>query len=362
MPAFIPPRRAARAALALRQRVRHALDRTLPGDAILWELSMGVATTRMLGAVAKLGVADALAERPATAHDLAEQLDLDADALHRVLRALVPTGTIRMDRHGRFRLAGPGRALASTHERSLNAWLRYQNLASTQAAWAALTDTVRTGENGFPLVHGTSVWTHFAEHPEEEQLFAAAMREATRMVLPMIVGGYPWPERGTVCDVAGGTGTVLASILERQPGLTGVLVDAPGVLREAEDNLRRLGVRDRVELREGDMFEHVDATADVYVLKDVLHDWDDARCTQILRTVRAPMPAGARVVLVESVQGQNEPDPLVSLIDVQMLTQCDGGRQRSVEELHGLLEQADLEPGAVHLTAGPALLEGVAPG
>ena len=360
MPEFVPPRRAARVALGLRQRVRHALDRSLPAEAILWELSMGMATTRMLGAVAELGVADALAEGPATAHDLAQRLDLDADALHRVLRALVPTGTIRMDRHGRFRLAGPGKALASTHGRSLNAWLRYQNLASTQAAWGALAESVRTGENGFPLVHGTSVWTHFAEHPEEEQLFAAAMREVTQIVLPMIAGGYPWPERGTVCDVAGGTGTVLAAILAGRPGLTGVLVDAPGVLREAEDNLRRLGVRDRVELREGDMFEHVDAAADVYVLKDVLHDWDDARCLTILRTVRAPMGKGARVVLVESVQEQNEPDPLVSLIDVQMLTQCDGGRQRSVGELHALLEQADLEPGAVHLTAGPALVEGVA--
>ena len=360
MPDLVPPRRAARAALGFRRRVRNALDRTLPGDAMLWELSMGMATTRMLGAVAALGVADALADGPATADELARRLDLDADALHRVLRALVPTGTVRLDRRGRFRLAGPGRALAGTHPRSLHAWLRYQNLPSTQAAWGALAETVRTGSSGFPLVHGTSVWQHFAEHPEEERLFASAMGEVTRMVLPMIASGYPWPESGTVCDVAGGTGTVLAAILARRPGLRGVLVDAPGVLREAEGHLTGLGVRDRVELREGDMFDHVDAEADVYVLKDVLHDWDDERCLQILRTVRAPMPSGSRVVLVESVQERDEPDPLVSLIDVQMLTQCDGGRQRSVGELHALLGRVGLRPGAVHLTAGPALVEGVA--
>ena len=360
MPEFVPPRRPARAALRFRRRARNALDRVLPPDAMLWELSMSMATTHMLAAVAELGVADALADGPATAHDLAKRLDLDADALHRVLRALVPTGTVRMDRHGHFRLAGPGRALASTHKRSLNAWVRYLGHPATHTAWGAVAQTVRTGEPSFPLVHGTSVWQHFADHPEEERLFAEAMREATQMVLPMIVAGYPWPETGTVCDVAGGTGTVLAAILAERPGLQGVLVDAPGVLHEAEDNLRRLGVRDRVELREGDMFDHVDATADVYVLKDVLHDWDDARCMRILRTTRAPMPKGARVVLVESVQERCEPDPLVSLIDVQMLTQCDGGRQRSVGELQGLLEQADLEPGAVHLTAGPALVEAIA--
>ena len=357
---LVPPRRAAHAALSLRQRVRHALDRALPADAVLWELSMGTAATHLLGAVADLGVADALADGPATAEELAQRLDLDADALHRVLRALVPTGTVRLDRRGRFRLAGPGRALASTHKRSLNAWVRYQSHDATQRAWGAVADTVRTGEPSFNLVHGRSVWAHFAEHPDEERLFAAAMREATRMVLPMVTGGYPWPDTGTVCDVAGGTGTVLAAILEQRPGLRGVLVDAPGVLREADANLRERGVRDRVELREGDMFERVDAAADVYVLKDVLHDWDDARCAQILRTVRAPMPSGARVVLVETLQERDEADPIVSLIDVQMLTQCDGGRQRSVAELHALLAQADLRPGAVHRTAGPALVEGVA--
>lgn len=355
-----PPRRAARAALALRRRVRNALDRVLPREAVLWELSMGVAHTRMLGTIAELGVADALAEGPATAAEVARRLDLDADALHRVLRGLVPTGAVGLDRRGRFRLVGPGRALAAGHERSLNAWVRYQNLRSTQDAWGALPSIVRTGEPGFQLVHGTSVWSHFAEHPEEERLFASAMREVTRMVLPMIAGGYPWPESGTVCDVAGGTGTLLAAVLERRPGLRGILVDAPGVLREAEGHLAERGVGDRVELREGDMFEHVDAAADLYILKDVLHDWDDARCAQILRTVRAPMPAGSRVVLAETVQERDEPDPLVSLIDLQMLTQCDGGRQRSVGELHRLLEQADLRPGAVHLTAGPALLEGIA--
>ena len=360
MPELVPPRRAAHAAFSFRQRVRGLLDRTLPPDAMLWELSMGMATTHMLAAVAELGVADALAERPASAEDLAGRLDLDADALHRVLRALAPMGIVRLDRRGRFHLSGPGKALASTHKRSLNAWVRYLGHPATHAAWAAVAQTVRTGEPSFPLVHGQSVWAHFADHPEEERLFAAAMREATQMVLPMITGGYPWPESGTVCDVAGGTGTVLAAILKRRAGLRGVLVDAPGVLREADANLRERGVRDRVELREGDMFEQVDAAADLYILKDVLHDWDDERCARILRTVRRPMPPGSRVVLVENLQERDEPRPLISLVDVQMLTQCDGGRQRSVAELHALLAQVDLRPGAVHRTAGPALVEGVA--
>jgi hypothetical protein len=164
-----------------------------------------------------------------------------------------------------------------------------------------------------------------------------------------------------VCDVAGGVGTMLAAILGARPGLRGVLVEAPGVLAEADEHLREAGVRDRVELREGDIFERVDAKADVYALKDVLHDWDDERCVTILRTVRAAMPEGARAVLVELPQEPNEPDPIASLADLHMLTQCDGGRQRSIAELQELLRAADLTPGDVHRTAGPALVEGLAP-
>jgi ubiquinone/menaquinone biosynthesis C-methylase UbiE len=163
-----------------------------------------------------------------------------------------------------------------------------------------------------------------------------------------------------VCDVAGGVGTLLAAILRARPGARGVLVDAPGVLAEAEDHLTSAGVRDRVELSEGNMFERIDARADVYVLKDVLHDWDDDRCLTILRTVRAAMPDGARLVLVEMLQEANEVDPIASGVDVHMLTQCDGGRQRSAAELHALMRAASIEPGAVRLTAVPALVEGVA--
>src|SRR3954451_1211674 len=155
------------------------------------------------------------------------------------------------------------------------------------------------------------------------------MRSLTEADAPSIVHGYPWPAEGVVCDVAGGVGTLLAAVLDAQPGLRGVLVDAPGVLAEADGHLRSRGVRDRVELVEGDMFERVDARADLYLLKDVLHDWDDERCARILATVRATMAPGSKVVLVEPLQDPTEPHPAASLADVQMLTQCDGGRQRS---------------------------------
>lgn len=359
MPDRPPPRAAVRAALGARAALRRAADRLGPRDLSIFELSTGFAFSRALGTFAELGVADHL-DRPRTAADLAAALDADADALHRVLRLLALREVVRLGADGRFTLTRPGRLMRSDHPRSLRPWARYVMLDSTQDAWAGLTDTVRSGEPAFPRVHGRSVWAHLAAHPDQERLFAASMRRITEFDLPAIAGGYPWPERGTVCDVAGGVGTLLAGILRTRPAARGVLVDGAGVLREAVAHLRDAGVDDRVELREGDIFEEISATADVYTLKDVLHDWDDERCGQILRTVRAAMPAGARIVLVETLQEPNVPDQIASFADVQMLTQCDGGRQRSVPELHALLRSAGLEPGEIRRTAGPALVEAYA--
>jgi hypothetical protein len=231
---------------------------------------------------------------------------------------------------------------------------------ATTEAWADLAESIRTGDPAFPRVHGVSIWEWFAKHPAEERAFAGGMRRITEQLAPAIVAGYDWPQNGVVCDVAGGVGTLLAAILRTRADLHGVLVDGPGVLAEADVWLTSIGLRDRVELREGNIFERVDADADVYILKDVLHDWGDDACARILATVRATMKPSSRLVLVEDLQERNKVSPTASLTDIQMLTQCDDGRQRSAAELKTLLGGAGLKPGSVRLTSGPALVEGLA--
>ena len=162
-----------------------------------------------------------------------------------------------------------------------------------------------------------------------------------------------------LCDVAGGVGTLLAAVLESRPGLRGVLVDAPGVLSEADGWLSGQGMRERVELAEGDIFRSVDARADVYVMKNILHDWDDQACAKILKTVRAAMPEGSRLVVVEYLQERNRPNIVASLSDIQMMTVCDDGRERSADEIQMLLGVRGCAPAAC-TTGGPALVEGLA--
>jgi hypothetical protein len=342
----------------MRRALLAAADRLLPAHFALFDKTIGVGRTHVLGTLAQLGVADALAAGPRTAEEIAPQLGVDADTLHRVLRAAAVEGLVKLDRRGRFKLLRLGQPLRSDSPHTLRDWSIYLASPASTRAWADLTESVRTGESAFPRVHGMSVWEWFAKHPDEERAFAGGMRRITEELAPAIVGGYDWPEGGVVCDVAGGVGTLLAAILRERPDLRGVLVDGPGVLAEADAWLSSIGLRERVELRAGDIFERVDADADIYLLKDVLHDWGDPACAQILSTVRATMTAGSRLVLVEDLQERNRPSPTASLTDIQMLTQCDDGRQRSADELKELLQGAGLTPGKVTLTSGPALVEG----
>jgi hypothetical protein len=354
-----PPRRAAQAGLALHGAALRAAHAFLPAAPAVWRRTAGFMTTRTIGALAEHRVFDALDGRRATADELASELGLHADTLHRLLRGAAVDGFVRLDRRGRFRLTRLGRALREDAPGSLRPWVLYLNREATQSAWARVPASLVDGEPSFPAVHGRSVWAHFAEHPDEECEFAAAMRSLSAMILPFVASAYPWPERGTVCDVAGGVGTLLAAVLAGRPGLRGVLVDGPGPLAEAPAFLRSAGVADRVALVEGDIFAGFEAAADVYLLKDVVHDWDDERSVAILRTVRDAAPAGARVVLVEMLLERDGRDPIVAYEDLHMLTQCDGGRQRSAAEVQGLLREAGLTPGAVRRTAGPALVDAV---
>ena len=350
-----PPRPIARAVLAYVVFLNRLIDRVLPAELATLQRSILYAPPFAMRALLEHDIPGALDGRKRSAQDIAQEKGLNADALHRVMRYAALHGLLKLDRRGRFALTRTGRGMVE-----MKPWILYLTEPATLDAWEGLSDSVRTGEPSFPAVHGESVWSYFAKHPREERQFAAGMRKITEVDLPSIVAGYPWPDEGVVCDVAGGVGTVLAGILRKRPKLRGVLVEAEGVLVEAKEHLREAGVGERVELSEGDMFERVEARADVYVMKDVLHDWDDERCTQILRTVRAAMPTGSRLVLVETLQEPNTVEPVASFVDVMMLTQTDGGRQRSAGELHALMKAAGLEPGEVRRTANPALVEGFA--
>jgi DNA-binding transcriptional ArsR family regulator len=349
-----PPPRVIDAALAVRRRLLRAADAVLPPFASLFDRTIGILRTHVLATLAELGVPAALAPGPLSLAELAERVGADPDALHRVLRVAELDGIVKRDRRGRHKLTRLGRGLIPDRPGSLDPWVRYLVLESTRAAYAALPESVRTGQPGFRIARGTTVWDWYADHPDEEALFAAAMRNITAFDAPDIAAAGLWPDTGTVCDIAGGTGELLSAIVSGRPGLQGVLVDVPGVLEAAR---ARLAGSERISFAAGDLFGSIDVAADVYVLKNILHDWDDATSVRIVETVRRAMAPGARLVVIEQIQERDTPHPFASPTDIQMLTQTDGGRERSPLELQELLRSAGLRPGRVERAGVNALVE-----
>lgn len=332
------------ATLALRRKLKQFADRLVPPQIALLDLGEGVGAVQIAATIAELGIADALADGPMTAKQVATRVDSDADTTHRLLRGAVGCGLCSMDRRtGKVALTRMGAVLRSDHPASLRAWIRYKGMRSTVEAWGGLADSVRTGNSSFAVVHGMSVWEWFAAHPDEGQIFAATMRQATEISARAIARAYPWPAGGVVCDVAGGIGTLL-SVVVTTARVRGVLVDSPAMLAQAQQFLRERGVADRVERVEGDILGTFDVEADVYLLKDVLHDWDDERCAAVLEAVAKTMPSGSKLVVIEYLQPRNRPNPYSPLLDLHTLTQRDGGRLRSEAELADLFTKVGLRP------------------
>jgi O-methyltransferase domain len=362
LPPFPVPNAAVRAGLALRNGVLGCADRLLPAEAALWDFTAGMQRTKLAGALVSSGLADALGENRRDASELARELRLSEDVTLRVLGAAAACRLVRLDRKGTVRLTRMGAPLRSDHPRSIASWVAYQAAPANAAAHGELDGQLREGAqpSGHRRAFGNSVWEYFGEHPSEGARFGNAMRELTAIDLGALARCYPWPREGVVCDVGGGIGTLLAAILERRPSAKGVLVDAPEVLSEAEPFLRSRGVHDRVERRPGDLFGEIDARADVYVLKWILHDWSDEACRDILRRVRATMQPGSRVVAIDQHLEPNRPSPVTSMVDLLMLVECEGGRERSPGEVHTLMRNAGLTPGRVRHSGLHMVVEGVA--
>lgn len=362
LPPVPVPHALLRAVVGARSRVQALADRLVPAEAALWDFAAGMQRTKLAGALVQSGIADALAERPRTGRELARDLGLSEEVTVRVLYAAAASRLVRLDRRGRASLARIGKPLARSHPHSIASWVGYQAAPANATAHAELAGQLRDGAqpSGHRRAFGNSVWDHFGEHAEEGARFGEAMRELTAIDLGALARAYPWPRDGVVCDVAGGIGTLLAAILERRPRARGVLVDAPEVLTEAEPFLRSRGVADRVQRVAGDLFGELSAQADVYVLKWILHDWSDEACLEILRRLRATMPAGARVVAIDQHAEPGRPNPITSMVDLLMLVECEGGRERSPRELHELMRAARIAPGRVRHAGVHMLVEGIA--
>ena len=255
------------------------------------------------------------------------------------------------DGERRFALTPMGQLLRSDAPVSVAAVARFFGRDYHWTAWGHLLHSVRTGENASRAALGMDVWTYRERHPEENEIFNAAMAALSAAGAPQEMAAYDFGRHRVIADVAGGTGAWLAATLREHPDAHGILFDQPHVVAAAGAILDGAGVADRVRIEAGSFFERVPPGADAYVLRRILHDWPDAEAVAILRCCRAAMQPDARLLLIEGVVGAPNEDPQSKFLDLVMLVSA-GGRERTEPEWRAVLAEGGFRLCQVH-AAGP---------
>jgi hypothetical protein len=322
-------------------------------------MAMGYWVSQIVRAVVDLSLADHLTGEPLTAADVAEREGSAPNSTFRLMRACVAMGLLSADADGRF----SGTALLATLRKDAPNSMRDLALTVTGPAhwlpWSQFTTSVRSGRSQTAAVLGLEFFDYLEQHPPQAREFTAAMGSLTSQWTANAAKAIDTTDISLAVDVGGATGSLLHLLQEANPMLRGIVFDRPNIVDYATDQIARKGLTARTEVVGGDFFESV-PSADMYLLKFILHDWDDQRAIKILQRCREAMTPGARIAIVEMVVGRlSNPGP-AALMDLNMLAICPG-QERSLAEYDALLAAAGLRRTAVYTTNSPqTVIEAVA--
>lgn len=306
---------------------------------------------------AKIGVADMLANGPRCVSDLAKEAGVNADALHRVLRALAGLGIFRIGENQQVELTPLAEPLATGHPESVRQFAIMVN-EEVYDAFGGLLSSVQTGEPSFDKRFGTPIFAYYDAHPEVAATFHSAMNDWSGWDTPDIVEGYDFSRFRKVVDVGGGNGAFLSALLARYSNLSGVLFDRPAAIEAAR--AEEGGPLPRCELVEGDFTEGgLPEGADLYTIKHVIDGWSDDGAAAILRKIRESMTDDGRVLVLDCVVNEDNNPSFIKLLDLLVLTTTHG-RMRQVSDYPEIFAKAGLHLNqVVRISDSVSILEGV---
>ncbi|HWS98655.1 MAG TPA: methyltransferase [Pyrinomonadaceae bacterium] len=336
-----------------------AAEQPLPPEMLLTQMAFGPLMAQALYVAAKLGVADLLAEKPRTVAELAAATETNRHALYRVLRSLAAAGIFEETDSKVFSLTPLAEPLLTDAPNSVRNGVIFMGEEWHWRVWGDMLYSVRTGKPAWGRVHGGEVFDYFAVNPAQAEIFNRAMTDMSVATAPAVVEAYDFSGIGTIVDIAGGHGYLLSQVLKANPAVQGVLFDVQPVIDGAGQLLEREGVTDRVEKVAGDFFARVPAAADVYMMKHIIHDWDDERAVMILRNINEAMKRDGRVLLIEIVVPEGNEPHMSKVMDLEMLA-SPGGVERTAKEYRDLLASAGLRLTRIIPTKSPfSIIEAV---
>lgn len=322
------------------------------------DLIAGYWVSRMIYVAAKLGLADLLKKGPRTAEDLASATGVKAWALYRMMRTLAGYGVFQEIKGKRFKLTPLGATLRTGVPASMHGFALMLVEKHVWYAWEQLLYALQTGDLPFNKIYGTPFYKYLEDHPDDLEVFGEAMTSLSGTENPAIAAAYQKTYKsagiGTLVDVAGGHGSLLAMMLKANKKLNGVLFDTPAVIARArtDQHVTANAVAGRCTLVAGDFFESVPAGGDAYLMKYILHNWDDDSCVRILTNCRAGMNPKGRVLVADPVIAAGNRREWGKLLDIQMMVLL-SGKERTKDELAGLFKRAGLKLKRVIPTSCP---------
>ena len=315
--------------------------RGVSGAGAVLQLSMGFMASRAVQLAVDLEIADRLRDGPKSCAALAAETGAHEPSLRRLLRALVALGVFEMSGDGNLTLNALSAALRSDVPYSVNALVRYFGADWNLRTWQEMHASIMTGKPAFEKAMGAKAFDYFAARPEAARVFDGAMSLRTALASAAVLVGYDFAPFRNIVDVGGGTGTLLAEILKANAHARGVLLDIAPATTAAEQLLRAEGLQDRCEVLTGDFFAAVPRGGDLYLLKNVLHDWDDSACRALLAKCREAMRPGVRLLAVEIIVDSHCSQEQ-ALLDLAMLLLL-GGMEREEASYRSLFASAGLQ-------------------
>jgi hypothetical protein len=310
--------------------------------------------TKPIFVISELGIADLMCDGPKSVEALAEKTDTHAPTLFRILRALSSVGVFVQTEDRVFGLTPLAQCLFSNALRPiarmfLSEW--------HDKAWNGLSHTVRTGEPGFDYTFGKPSFEWFEEHPEERSILDQGQASKAVGFANAVIENYDFSDFKSICDIGGGQGAFLIQLLTAYPSIRGYVADLPEAVVSAEKAIVKANLGDRCKAITYDFNKETPPACDAYFLVNVLHDWNDEICIQILKNIIASMNADSRLWIIEYIL---EPGPgfsVAKLLDIEVLVMS-GGCERSIDEYKNLIAAAGLQVSRIIPTkSGPTMLE-----
>jgi len=306
----------------------------------LFQMALGIMSTAALGCVAELEIADKLENGPRKVAELAAEAGVKEDALYRVMRALAAAGIFEEGAPRTFGLTPAAELLCCGVKGSMRSMVRWMATRMHFELFPEMMHSLKTGETVVEKVYNVSCFEYFEKNAGVSEIFNDAMTDFSAVVIPAALEAYDFSYLNgkTLVDIAGGHGKVLTEILVKYPAIRGKLFDLEHVVSGATPKIEAWGLTARCSTCSGDFFKEV-PSGDAYVMKHIIHDWDEAKATTILKNIHKASPADARVILFEGVITAGNAPNLGKWIDLEMLL-LPGGKERTEEEYRALFAGA----------------------